>query len=107
MSSSSAPGPAPLNPILSMALRYLGSVSPETRQEWADIVCETLGVRPRFWLKESEGHTPPTNIQCAVKVGTHQNGVRVVLGTHDGKEWLSVADGKPLAEVQAFGFIPD
>lgn len=96
-----------MSPVLSMALAYLGRVDPATRQEWANVVCETLGVRPDFWQRESEGATPPVNVLCALKVGTHQSGVRVVLGTHDGTTWTTVADGQPVTEVQKFGLIPD
>lgn len=107
--NSAAPAWRP-SPLVQMGIQALLGADPKHRQDLAELVCETLGVRPEFWREEG---TPPVNLACVVRVGK-RGGRNYAIGVFtpgpDGSEaggaWCALHGGT-IVGVSAWAEIPD
>lgn len=92
------------SPIVQLALQYLLGSDPKHRQDLAELVCDTLGVSPRFWREAPDA--PPLNVACLVRLTSAPPSPVYTVATWNGARWAAFNDST-IEGVAAWAAIPD
>lgn len=99
------PGAWRPSPFIQFAIQSLLGGDPKHRADIAELVCETLGVRPDFW--QTPPAPPPENAPCLVRVPALAGRPRFVVALWEGGRWLALEGNQPVEGVGAWALIPD